>query len=85
MQVRQFKYKDDYIDKDDQRFDTVVPGFIVEELKDVYPIAVDYDGDKPKDWNERYMIPPMLKLIQDQHKQIEDLTRRIEALERATK
>lgn len=85
VQVRQFKYKDDYIDKDDQRFDTVVPGFIVEELKEVYPIAVDYDGDKPKDWNERYMIPPMLKLIQDQHKQIEDLTRRIEALERATK
>lgn len=85
VQVRQFKYKNNYINKDDQRFDTVVPGFIVEELKDVYPIAVDYEGDNPKDWNERYLIPPMLKLIQEQHEQIEELTKRIEALERANK
>lgn len=82
VRVRQFKFRDDCIEKDDQRFDTVVPGFIVEELKDVYPIAVDYYDDQPKDWNERYLIPPMLKLIQEQHEQIEALTKRIEALER---
>ncbi len=82
VQVRQFKYKNNYINKDDQRFDTMVPGFIVEELKDVYPIAVDYEGDNPKDWNERYLIPPMLKLIQDQKKKIDELEQRIEALER---
>lgn len=83
VKVRQFKYRDDYLDSEDQRYDKTVCGFIVEELDDVYPIAVDYVDEQPEDWNMRYMIPPMLKLIQDQKKMIDELTERIEALERS--
>lgn len=82
VKVRQFKYKDDYLMDDDRRYEKTLPGFIVEELEDVYPVAVDYNDDElPEDWNARYMIPPMLKLIQDQKKEIEELKKRIEALE----
>lgn len=80
--VVQFKYRDDYLDDTDQRFNRDIPGFIVEELEEVYPIAVDYDDEQPEDWNVRYIVPPMLKLIQEQHTEIEELKSRVSALER---
>ena len=83
VKVRQFKYREDYLDDTDRLYDKVVPGFIVEELEEVYPIAVNYNKDEmPEDWDERYMLPAMLKLIQDQHKEIEELKARVETLER---
>ena len=81
--VRQFKYRDDYLTSEDQRYDQVIPGFIAEELAEVYPIMVDVDVDgQPEDWNVRYIVPPMLKLIQEQKKMIDELEARIDALER---
>lgn len=72
--VRQFKYNNDYLSMDDARYDTNVIGFIVEELVETYPIAVEHDEfGRTENWNERYMIPPMLSLIQEQHKEIEEL------------
>ena len=79
--VRQFKYRDDYLSTDDQRYGKDMGGFIVEELEKVYPIAVDYQDEQPEDWNYRYLLPPMLKLIQDQKKEIDELRERIEKLE----
>ena len=42
-----------------------------------YPIAVDYaeiDGEKvPENWNDRYIIPALTKLVQEQHQEIENL------------
>jgi len=72
--VRQFKYDVGYLDKDDLRNNVDVPGFIAEELHEVYPIATDMDvTGKPVNWNAQYLIPPMLALIQEQHKEIESL------------
>lgn len=69
---RQYKYNIDYIDKGDQRYNTDVCGFIAEEIHNVYPIACEYnENGEPENWNERYVIPPMLALIQEQHKDIE--------------
>lgn len=68
--VVQFKYNDGIItDTEDARYGKTLPGFIIEDMNNVYPIAVDKPGDNVKDWswNAQYMIPPMLKLIQDQH------------------
>ena len=47
-------------------------GLLAEDVKHHYPIAANYneDGDV-EDWSERYLIPPMLKLIQMQHEEIE--------------
>ena len=80
--VRQFKYRDDYLSDDDNRFNKTVVGFIAEEMEEVYPIAVEYEDELAEDWNVRYLVPPMLKLIQDQKKEIDELKQRIEALER---
>jgi|GEM_PF-2650591 len=68
--VVQFRYNDGIItDTEDARYGKTLPGFIIEDMNNVYPIAVDKPGDNVKDWswNAQYMIPPMLKLIQDQH------------------
>ena len=80
-EVVQFKYKPDVLPETDMRYRMDLPGFIVEDLEQVYPVAVDKDENgKPFAWNTRYMIPPMLKLIQDQKKEIEQLKLDVEAL-----
>ena len=83
VRVVQFKYKDDYLSDSDPRHGKLVNGFIAEELEEVYPIAVNYEDGLAEDWEPKFMIPPMLKLIQDQKKKIDELEQRIEALERS--
>lgn len=83
IEVKQFRFNDD---TEASRKGIDLIGFIAEQVEEVYPIAVDYDENgQVETWREHYIIPPMLKLIQEQHEQIEELTKRIEALERANK
>jgi hypothetical protein len=77
LSVKEFKFKDEYINSNDIRYDKLVPGFIAEEVAEIYPIACEYDGNKPEDWNVRFIIPAMLKLIQDQKKELEALKEQI--------
>ena len=70
----QFVYNDDYLEPTDSRYEKEIPGFIAEDIKEIYPIACDLDKDgNPRDWNMRYIIPPMLALIQDQNERIKRL------------
>lgn len=84
--IRQFKYKEEYQpNENDARYDKTLIGLIAEEVEDIYPIAVDYEEDENgekhiENWNERYIIPAMLKLIQDQKKDIDYLKEEIENL-----
>ena len=76
VDVVQFKFNTDYIkNPNDQRYDTLVPGFIAEDLQKVYPIAVDVDEETGEvmDWNMKMVIPPMLALIQEQKKEIDSI------------
>jgi hypothetical protein len=62
-----------------------LPGFIAEDVAEIYPAAVIHNVENPDDiesWDERRIIPPMLSLIQEQHEQIEQLTDRVNQLER---
>ena len=81
--MRQFIFNEDYIDADDDRLGLYIPGFIAEEVAEHYPIAADLDAVEREfdNWNERLIIPGMLKLIQDQKKMIDALTARIDVLE----
>lgn len=82
LKVKQFKFNTDYLGIEDRHYNKEVIGFIAEEVDSVYPIACDYDSfNMPENWNVRYMIPPMLKLIQEQHEKIEELENRIKILE----
>lgn len=80
IDIIQFKYKKDYfINVDDIRYRKNLIGFIAEDVYDKYKIAADWHVDEDSGevlvdgWNGQYMIPAMLKLIQEQHKEIEKL------------
>ena len=80
VNVYQFKYNDDIItDKEDARYGRDLVGFIIEDLNKKYPIAVDKPSEDVREWswNAQYLIPPMLKLIQEQNKRINILERKI--------
>lgn len=70
LPVHAFRYRDDYLVEDDERSGALVPGFIAEEVDQFYPIAADYELGQPNNWNDKFMIPAMLSLIQDLYKEI---------------
>jgi hypothetical protein len=72
--IRAFKFKSDYLDPTDNRAGMVVPGLIAEEVAEHYPIAADRGNDGVvENWNERFVIPGMLALIQDLHGRVATL------------
>lgn len=77
VQVVQAKYNEGILSESDQRYMKDMPMFIIEDLYDKYPIAVDIpDGDiKNASWNERFLLPPMLLLIQKLFKKINEIER----------
>lgn len=75
--VVQFKFKPECDDPSNENYLKDVPGFIADEVEEVYPIAAIHRNGIIQDWDERYIIPPMLALIQEQHKKIEELEKTI--------
>ena len=74
LHARQYKYNLDYLDPEDARYDEVVCGFVAEEVLKQYPVACEFNAyGMPENWDARYIIPPMLSLIQEQHLEIESL------------
>lgn len=74
LYARQYKYNLDYLDPEDARYDEVVCGFVAEEVLKQYPVACEFNAyGMPENWDARYIIPPMLSLIQEQHEDIEQL------------
>lgn len=71
--VHQYIYNFDYLGEEDQRYNTVVPGFIAEEVYENYPIAAEITEGQIEDWNHRMIIPPMLDLIQKLWRRVEQL------------
>lgn len=72
LPVRAFTYKEDYLDETDDRHGIMLPGFIAEEMDDIYPLAADY-VDGVESWNDRMLVPAMLALIQQQNERIKVL------------
>jgi len=91
-----FKYNEGYIPENDIRYQKDIPGFIAEDVEKAYPIAVDYQdivdeegnatGEKQvEDWNPRYIIPPMLALIQEHEERIAKLEEKLSRVEEQLK
>lgn len=74
LPVKQFVFNEDHeLQYHDMR-DKTLPGFIAEDVDCFYPAATIHDGNgKVENWDERRIIPGMLKLIQEQHEEIERL------------
>lgn len=80
LPIRQFEFKDGI---KGSGIDGVQIGFIADEVADVFPnAALRNDDGEPSNWTERTLIPAMLKLIQEQKKTIDDLTSRVEKIEK---
>jgi hypothetical protein len=73
LPVRAFKFKADYLDPADNRAGVLVPGLIAEEVAQFYPAAADSTNGVIENWNERFIIPGLLALIQNQEKRIKQL------------
>ena len=73
LPVRAFKYKADYLDSADDRSGSLLPGFIAEEVASVYSIAADQVEGVIESWNDRYVVPGLLALIQDLYTRVEIL------------
>lgn len=81
LKVVQYVYNNGKEQYQDTRGKTL-PGFIAEDVAEIYPSAVIHDNKgKIESWDERRIIPGMLALIQEQHKTIEDLKTRLAKLE----
>lgn len=84
LPVVAFSYKDEFSEK--SLVDGMQIGLIAEDVAEIFPNAAIYNKEgKVESWQERIMIPAMLKLIQEQKKQIDDLEKRIRALEKCIK
>lgn len=82
LEPKQFKYNDDYLDKNDQRYGQNVLGFIAEEVAEVMPGAVDYDSEgRPEMWNVHVVVPALLGIVKHQKDEIDELRARVERLE----
>ena len=83
IDVVQFKYKPSFYNLPEGTEMPTVIGMLADDIDRIYPCACEYDEETGEviNWLERYMIPPMLALIQEQHKDIESLKRENLALQ----
>ena len=84
LPIVQFKFKDKCFD--DNGKEIYIPnrnfqvGLIAEDVEKYFPSACIYSNNKLQGWRERLLVPAMLKLIQDQKKDIDYLYSKLEDL-----
>ena len=82
LPVRQFKWNEGHFEEEEHyNYDLINVGFIAEEVAEVYPFAAVVIDGKVETWEVRGLLPPMLALIQQQKKKIDELESRINGLE----
>lgn len=80
LKVVQFKFNN--LESSDPLYEKDVIGLIAEDVAETYPLGAEYDENgNPTSWWDRYLIPPMLYLIQEQHTEIESLKQQNISLE----
>ena len=68
------KYKDGYLDDNDERNGIYYPMLIAEDLQETVPLAVNHDAEgRPDDWNVRVIIPLIMQVLKNQKNEIEQL------------
>lgn len=82
LPVKQYQYKDEH--KDKQLVEGMQVGLIAEDVDKYYPNACQYNADgEPESWRERIVLPAMLKLIQEQKAEINELRARLDKIEKS--
>jgi hypothetical protein len=81
LEVKNWTYNDDYIDPEDQLYQTETFGLIAEDIASILPEMVVYDNGEIDNYRDRHLMNAMLYLIQEQKKMIDSLEQRIGDLE----
>lgn len=78
--VKQFKFNNlSELPVSEQNKDVI--GMIAEDIAHIYPVAATYNPyGQIENWNERYIIPAMLSLMQEMNQKIETLESKIKQL-----
>lgn len=80
LPVKQYNYKPEYSDIELVAGTQI--GIIAEDIEKYYPNALIRNNEgEAESWQDRIMIPAMLKLIQNQKKQIDEINERLKVLE----
>ena len=78
--IKQFNYKKEYEQMVGAKGTQIGP--IADDVAKIYPLAALFDKNgKVCNWNERIILSGVIKLLQDQHKQILSQQQRIDDLE----
>lgn len=83
LKMKQFVYNDDHEPPYANMKGKTIPGFIAEDIAEIYPAAVIESNGEIESWSEAQIVPAMLALIQEQKKTIDSLEARIERIEKA--
>lgn len=80
--VKEFVYNEDASMQYEDMAGRTLPGFIAEDIEDIYPSAAIHNSKgEVESWDERRIVPGMLALIQEQHEQIKELQEKLSKLE----
>lgn len=78
--VRQYKYNKDNLPIGKQENDIYL-GMIAEEVAECYPAAAEYNEDGQVEmWNIKVIVPALLKIVQDQQKEIQNLKEQLKLI-----
>lgn len=81
LPVKQYNYKPEYSDIELVAGTQI--GIIAEDVEKYYPNALIRNNEgEAESWQDRIMIPAMLKLIQQQKKQIDELSEKLTKIEK---
>ena len=80
LPVVTYRYNDGYC-PDEPHGEKLHIGFIAEDVDRLYPAGCGYRDGVPENWNIMEVVPGMLKLIQDQHRDIIRQSTRQDAIE----
>lgn len=84
LPVKQYIYIDGHKLQYEDMEGQTLPGFIAEDVDRVYPSAVIHDEQgRVESWDERRIVPGMLALIQEQHREIDALKAEIKSIKEA--
>lgn len=74
LPVVEFKYKDGYLNMEDEAFDKPLYGFFAEDVTDLMPDSSIHDAEGYiENYTDRAIIARLVKVVQIQHQEIESL------------
>lgn len=70
LPVVAFKYKAGYLAQDDPHTGQEMTGLYAEDVEKLFPHAVIYNNGRAEDWDEKGIIPILIKALQEQAQEI---------------